>query len=87
MVETESPSPYPAAVNKDEGTPFDNTPAIFFYNNGPFLDLPVEESFQAMIIKVENPKLIYLRFDSEEISTKLAQLKVCTLILSQMALR
>jgi hypothetical protein len=87
MVETEYTSPYPAAVNKDEGTPFDNTPAIFFYNNGPFLDLPVEESFQAMIIKVENPKLIYLRFDSEEISTKLAQLKVCTLILSQMALR
>ncbi|XP_046464135.1 uncharacterized protein LOC124209928 isoform X5 [Daphnia pulex] len=61
--------------NKVEGTSNANTASEIFYSDGPFLDLPESGSFRALIIKVEDPKRIYLRVTSEEISTKLAQLE------------
>ncbi|EFX74659.1 hypothetical protein DAPPUDRAFT_108568 [Daphnia pulex] len=72
--ETSSPDAV-SGPNKDEGTSNANTASEIFYRDGPFLDLPTSRSFQALIIKVEDPKRIHLRVTSEEISTKLAQLE------------
>jgi hypothetical protein len=74
--ETSSPDAV-SGPNKVEGTSNANTASEIFYSDGPFLDLPESGSFRALIIKVEDPKRIYLRVTSEEISTKLAQLEVC----------
>jgi len=77
MVEGETSSSDAADVpKKDEGTSNDNTSSDFFYSDGPFLDLPENGSFQALIIKVQDPRHIYLRVTSEEISAKLAHLEV-----------
>ena len=49
---------------------------IFRFVDGPFLDLPEGEVFQAMIFSVESPQMIMMCEGNDSILTKLDQLQV-----------
>lgn len=61
-----------------EHVPVDNTLGEYFFENGPFLELPNEESFQAVILNVASPQIIMLRVCSDDLSAKLMELEVCS---------
>ncbi|XP_045034654.1 LOW QUALITY PROTEIN: uncharacterized protein LOC116930611 [Daphnia magna] len=65
----------PASLPSEGKISEDDTSDEFFYDDGPFLDLPEKESFQALIIKAEDPQLITLRVENNEISMKLTKLQ------------
>lgn len=67
----------PEPISPSEGpTPVDNTLGNFSYGDGPFLDLPEEGSFKAVVLNVEGPQIIMLRAENDEISAKLIKLEV-----------
>ncbi|KZS17360.1 Uncharacterized protein APZ42_016991 [Daphnia magna] len=59
---------------QERDAPVDNTLSEMSYDDGPFMELPVEKPFQAVISNVEGPQLIMLRVVDDQISTKLVRL-------------
>jgi hypothetical protein len=56
--------------------PVDNTLSNLRYENGPFMDLPGDGPFEAVVTSVEGPQIIMMHSADEQISKKLAQLEV-----------
>lgn len=54
----------------------DNTLGEYFYQDGPFLELPKEGTFQAVVLSAESPQVLMLRVNNDDVSAKLAQLEV-----------
>ncbi|XP_057365752.1 uncharacterized protein LOC130686636 [Daphnia carinata] len=75
MTEERADRPNAASLPSEGKISEDGTSDEFFYDDGPFLDLPEKESFHALIIKAEDPQLIMLRVQNNEISTKLTKLQ------------
>lgn len=77
IAEVEADGPDPACLSSEGKISEDGSSTVFYYDDGPFLDLPEKESFEALIIKSKNPQFIILRVENHEISTKLTKLQVC----------
>lgn len=54
----------------------DNTLGEYVYQDGPFLELPKEGTFQAVVLSAYTPFDIILRVHNDDISAKLDQLEV-----------
>jgi hypothetical protein len=59
-----------------EVAPVDNTLSDLSYDDGIFMDLPEEGSFEAVVTCVDGPQLIMMHAADEQISKKLAKLEV-----------
>ncbi|KAI9555491.1 hypothetical protein GHT06_018006 [Daphnia sinensis] len=59
---------------QERDAPVDNTLSEMSYDDGPFMELPEESPFQAVISNVEGPQLIMLRVLDDQMSTKLVRL-------------
>ncbi|XP_046653473.1 uncharacterized protein LOC124344087 [Daphnia pulicaria] len=58
-----------------EVAPVDNTLSDLSYDDGIFMDLPEEGSFEAIVTCVDGPQLIMMHAADEQISKKLAKLE------------
>ncbi|KAI9559574.1 hypothetical protein GHT06_013579 [Daphnia sinensis] len=75
QIEVETDGSNPASLPSEGKISEDSTSDEFLYDDGPFLDLPEKGSFQALIIKAEDPQFIILRVENSEISMKLTKLQ------------
>ena len=76
MPKLEAASPSDVDMPDEVVAPVDNTLSNLSYENGPFMDLPGDGPFEAVVTSVEGPQIIMMHSADDQISKKLAQLEV-----------